>query len=278
MTDVFVRDLLTGATKRVSQSQVGFGGDGASLAPAISPDGRYVSFASSADNLVPGDDEGLPDVFLADLRSGTIKMVSVNNKRQAQDRAVPSPFVQVSDVSRDGKVVVFDSDATNLDPDDRRLHTDVFARDVTRGKTTRLSVAPRREANSDSVYPRITPDGRFVTFESFANNLFPIDASGPDSFLYDRKLRPTHAARRHQQRQDGRRTFAPDPAAARRSRRMATSRCSPPATRSSARTGTAPRTCMPAGSILGAGRTSPSAIAATGSAPTTRTRISSSAG
>lgn len=191
VADVFVRDLLTGSIKRVSQSQVGFGGNGASRAPAISPDGLYASFASRADNLVIGDNEGLPDVFWSNLRSGTIKMVSVNNKKQAQDRAVRSPFVQISDISRDGEVVVFDSDATNLDPDDRRLHTDVFVRDVIRGKTTRISIPTRGESNSDSVYPRVTPDGRFVTYESFANNLFPGDKAGPDSFLYDRKRNST---------------------------------------------------------------------------------------
>jgi Tol biopolymer transport system component len=185
--DVFVRNLITGAIKRVSQSQVGFGGNGPSRAPAISPDGKFVSFASRADNLVPGDNEGLPDVFWSNLQSGTVKLVSVNNKRQEQDRAVRSPFVQISDISREGKVVVFDSDATNLDPDDRRLHTDVFVRDLSNGKTTRVSTSKRGESNSDSVYPRVTPDGRFVTFESFASNLFPFDAAGPDSYLYDRK-------------------------------------------------------------------------------------------
>jgi Tol biopolymer transport system component len=192
LSDVFVRNLLTGAMTRVSQSAVGFGGDGASLAPAISPDGHFVTFASSADNLVSGDTQGLPDVFLADLEEHTMSRVSVNSHGRAQNAAVQSPFAQISDVSRGGHYVVFDSDATNLDPSDRRLHTDVFERNEHAHTTTRVSVASAKaEANSDSVYPRISPNGRFVTFESFANNLFPIDARGPDSFLVDTRLRAT---------------------------------------------------------------------------------------
>ncbi|MEA2125458.1 MAG: hypothetical protein QOI80_2240, partial [Solirubrobacteraceae bacterium] len=186
--DVFVRDLRTGSLTRVSQTRGGQGGNGDSSAPAISPDGRYVSFASAADNLVPGDTSSVPDVFLAELKTGRLRRVSVSSHGKAQNRAVDIPFVQVSDVSRGGRSVVFDSDATNLVRHDRRGHTDVFVRDMRKGTTTRLSVGRGVESNSDSVYPRITPGGRFVTFESFANNLFPLDARGPDSFLLDRRF------------------------------------------------------------------------------------------
>jgi Tol biopolymer transport system component len=186
-SDVFVRYVNTGVTKRVSQRQDGTGGNGPSRAPAISPDGRYVSFYSEADNLVGGDRGDLPDVFEADLRTGRIIKVSVSSSGRAQDDAVEPPFVQVSDVSRGGRYVVFDSDADNLVRHDDRKHTDVFLRDTRRHRTVRISAARAGEANSDSVYPRITPDGRFVTFESFANNLFPLDSVGADSFLYDRQ-------------------------------------------------------------------------------------------
>jgi Tol biopolymer transport system component len=186
--DVFYVDLYNGIIHRVSQQRDGTSGNGASRAPAISPDGRYVSFYSDADNLTAGDNRDLPDVFLADVKSGRIRRVSVSSSERSQNDAVEPPFVQVSDVSDRGRYVVFDSDATNLVARDRRGHTDVFLRDVRRGRTFRISHAPRFEANSDSVYPRITPNGRFVTFESFANNLFPLDGDGADSFLFDRRL------------------------------------------------------------------------------------------
>lgn len=190
VADVFLRDLRAGTTVRVSQTAGEVGGDGPSRTAAISPDGGFVSFASEAANLLPGDARGLPDVFLKDLSTGAVRRVSVSSREKAQNDAVQPPFVQVSDVSRGGRFVVFDSDATNLVKHDERGHTDVFVRDTRRGTTSRVSVA-RGEANSDSVYPRITPNGRFVTFESFASNLFVADAEGPDSFLYDRRLRVT---------------------------------------------------------------------------------------
>jgi hypothetical protein len=191
VSDVFVCDLFTGVIRRVSQSANGAGANGSSRAPAISPDGRYVSFYSTADNLTRGDRNDLPDVFLADVESGRVRRVSVSSSERAQNDAVEPPFFQVSDVSRGGRYVVFDSDATNLVRRDRRGHTDVFVRDTRRGRTARASRARRAEANSDSVYPRITPNGRFVTFESFANNLFPTDVPGADSFLFDRALELT---------------------------------------------------------------------------------------
>jgi hypothetical protein len=191
VSDIFVLDLKVGVTRRVSQTRSGEGGNGPSSAPAVSPDGRYVSFYSEADNLVPGDRGDVPDVFLADLRTGRIRRVSVSSRERAQNASVEHPFVQISDVSRGGRYVVFDSDADNLVPKDRRHHTDVFLRDVRKGTTQRMSVGRLGESNSDSVYPRITPNGRFVTFESFANNLFPLDSPGASSYLYDRRLRAT---------------------------------------------------------------------------------------
>ncbi len=65
VTDTFVRDLKTGLTQRVSVNSKGIeGNNGSSLSPAISADGRFVAFASDAGNLVPGDDNGVADVFV----------------------------------------------------------------------------------------------------------------------------------------------------------------------------------------------------------------------
>lgn len=64
MYDVFVHDLASGSTVRVSVSASGVQGDRRSLAPAIAADGHTVAFVSSARNLVSGDTNGLPDVFV----------------------------------------------------------------------------------------------------------------------------------------------------------------------------------------------------------------------
>jgi Tol biopolymer transport system component len=64
--DAFVRDRLTGATERVSVSSSGAQGNSWSAYPSISADGRFVAFESWASNLVPGDTNGYPDVFVRD--------------------------------------------------------------------------------------------------------------------------------------------------------------------------------------------------------------------
>lgn len=184
--DVFVRDIASGTTSLVSAARSGGGANGASRAPAISPDGRYVSYTSEASNLVARDRNRVADVFVTDLRTGTTSLASVGARRRQQNASVGRPFQQVSDVSRGGRYVVFDSDATNLVRGDRNGRTDVFVRDRRRGRTRRVSLATTdQEAAGDSFTPRISPDGRWVAFVSAADNLVPGDAVGMDVFLRD---------------------------------------------------------------------------------------------
>lgn len=185
--DVFVRDLQTGALKRLSEYR-GATVDGPSRAPAISPDGRYVSFYSEATNLVDGDGNGVGDVFVADRITGEVERVSVSDGGREQDAAVVAPFVQISDISVGGRFVAFDSDATNLVDRDRNEDTDVFVRDRIAGRTERVSVNRfGREGDNDSYFPALSADGRFVVFQSFAENLAPGDGRREDVFLVDRE-------------------------------------------------------------------------------------------
>jgi Tol biopolymer transport system component len=68
--DVFVHDAQSGATSRVSVASAGVQGDGDSLRPVLSADGKFVAFDSVAPNLVDGDTNGFSDVFLRDLTAG----------------------------------------------------------------------------------------------------------------------------------------------------------------------------------------------------------------
>ncbi|PKN65255.1 MAG: hypothetical protein CVU57_11495, partial [Deltaproteobacteria bacterium HGW-Deltaproteobacteria-15] len=77
--DVFVHDRQTGATSRVSVSSDGSEGNSYSLFPVISADGRYVAFASNAGNLVPGDTNGIYDIFVHDRQTGATSRVSVSS-------------------------------------------------------------------------------------------------------------------------------------------------------------------------------------------------------
>lgn len=189
--DVFVRDLLTGVTALVSVSHrarsTDRSPDGESSAPAISPDGGHVSFSSDAPDVVEGDGNRRQDVFLRDVTGARTQMVSLGRGgRIGQNRAMARGFAAVSDVSRGGKFVAFESDATNLAGRDRNRRTDVFVRDTTRQSTRRVSVSTTNEEGSGaSVLPTITPDGRYVAFSSRADDLVAKNALGLDIFVRD---------------------------------------------------------------------------------------------
>jgi Tol biopolymer transport system component len=190
--DVFVRDLEKNTTKRVSVSSAGAEANGHSSAPAISADGRVVSFASKASNLVRGDTNDVGDVFVRLLGPGRTRRVSVATSGRQQDKAVIAPFTQISDLSRNGRYVVFDSEATNLVPRDANRRSDVFIRDRVRGRTALISASStNRQGNNDSVAPATTPSGRFVVFQSFASNLAPGNVAGEDVFIRDLRTQTT---------------------------------------------------------------------------------------
>ena len=190
VADVFVKDLESGAIRRLSSG--GRQANGASGSPAISPDGGWASFQSRASNLVGGDRNRTADVFLAEISTGEVQRVSVSSSGRQQNRSVVAPFTQISDVSEDGRFVAFDSDATNLVPRDTNRDTDVFVHNRETGATRRVSVdLYLRQGDNDSFAPSISADGRYVAFESFAQNLVPKDRAREDVFVHDRRLRAT---------------------------------------------------------------------------------------
>jgi Tol biopolymer transport system component len=181
-TDVFVRDRRTGTTERVSVALSGPAND-SSYEPSISPNGRYVTFSSSASNLVPGDTNGVNDCFIRDRQTGTTERVSVTSSgTQANDNCGgPS-------MSADGRYVAFYSYATNMVPGDTNFAYDVFEHDRQTGKTTRVSVdANGAQLNGPSISASYSSDGRYLVFLSYASNLVANDTNGqPDVFVRDR--------------------------------------------------------------------------------------------
>jgi len=178
-TDVFVRDLMTGVTERVSVSSAGAEGNAASYSPDVSADGRYIVFASDATNLVSGDSNGATDVFLRDREVGTTTRVSVDSAEWQCSGASYDP--QVSD---DGGCVVFCSDASDLVSGDGNGVSDVFIRDVVAGETVRLSISTGdTEGNGGSAAPAISGDGRYTAFQSSASNLVTGDSNGVDDIF-----------------------------------------------------------------------------------------------
>ncbi|MCG3116923.1 MAG: Ig-like domain-containing protein [Candidatus Manganitrophus sp. SA1] len=182
--DVFIRDRQTGETTRLSVSDAGVQGNEISFCPSISDDGRYVSFISYSTNLVPGDTNGSPDIFVHDRQTGSTRRVSVDSR--GVEGNLPSIDAKISG---NGRIVAFYSEASNLVAGDTNRVGDLFAHDLQTGTTTRVSIRSNgAQGNRISYDARISRDGRFVAFDSDATNLVEGDTNGRgDIFVHDRQ-------------------------------------------------------------------------------------------
>lgn len=167
--DIYLRDNLSGEVLLVSGSlDVSGFQDGDSQFPDISADGRYVVFQSASANLVGGDTNGHVDIFIADLSSGVIHLVSEDATGGFADGSSALPSL-----SDDGNTVVFQSTATDLvagGTTSGRLH--VYATDVSSMTTTLLSTASGGgESNDSSFEPKVSGDGAYAVFTSEATDI-----------------------------------------------------------------------------------------------------------
>jgi Tol biopolymer transport system component len=186
--DVFVRDRQTGITEIASVDSNGTPGNGGSDQPAISADGRYVAFVSSASNLAPGDTNGMADVFVHDRQTGTTELASVSTGGTLENGGSYQPSI-----SADGRYVAFGSVASNLVTGDANGMFDIFVRDRQTGTTELVSVSTGgAQGNSNCFQPTISADGRYVAFGSYATNLVTGDTNGAfDAFVHDRQTGST---------------------------------------------------------------------------------------
>lgn len=189
--DIFVRDRRLGTTIRVSVDSSGAEAQGGgSFQPAISAGGKVVAFASEATNLVASDTNGVRDIFVHDVAAGTTVRASVASDGTEANGQSDGPGIRGSatfgpDISGDGRLVTFDSIASNLVADDTNTCSftpggpsfpepgqcpDVFVRDLESSTTTRVSVSSSGdEANDASTDPAISTDGMKVVFFSTAS-------------------------------------------------------------------------------------------------------------
>lgn len=182
--DVFIHDRETGRTERISVGSSGTQGNDLSEGEAVVANGRYVCFVSYANNLVAGDTNNYPDVFVHDRQAGQTTRVSISTEGVQGNN-----YANSCDMSDDGRYVAFDSWASNLVSSDTNNAYDVFLHDWHTGETTLLSASTSGiQGNGDSSYPAISADGKVIAYTSEAENLVPGDTNGKsDIFVYDRR-------------------------------------------------------------------------------------------
>jgi Tol biopolymer transport system component len=182
---VYVHDRASGRTRQVSVSSREVAANGESGEPAISADGRYVTFQSAASNLVARDTNRKPDIYVRDRRRGTTVRVSIGTRgAQARDASF-EPALSTS-----GRYVAFTSRAAlGRHDDDHR--TDIYVHDRRTGRIARVSAGLRGWATA----PTISGNGRVIAFQLSPTDLIA-DGSGPIGTVYvrDRAVHATRAA------------------------------------------------------------------------------------
>ena len=173
-----------GSITRLSEGFAGAEANGSSEQPALSSDGRFVAFRSGATNLASGDDDPATwDIFVRALAGGT-ERVSGGLGGAAANADSEDPAI-----SRDGAIVAFQSNASNLVAGDGNNRSDIFVHDRNRHVAERVSVASDgTEGTDNAIQPSISADGRFVAFASLDSTLIPGDTNNVvDIFIHDRQ-------------------------------------------------------------------------------------------
>ena len=177
--DVYLRDRETGKTRLISQTSGEAPANGSSFDPAVSDSGRFVAFDSDATNL-PGDDT-VSDVYVRDVQAGKTRLVSKDSGGDPGNGSSRDPSI-----SGTGRYVAFRSSAENL-AGGSPLVADIFVHDRQTGTTRLISKSSAGDPADDNCdRPDISDSGRYVAFESHADNL-PGDDAVEDVYVHDRQ-------------------------------------------------------------------------------------------
>ncbi len=188
-TDLFVKNINTNATTRVSTNSQGGQLSGYSERGAWSPDGGRIAFDSKANDVVAGDTNVHEDIFVKNLSNGAVTMVSTNAAGQPTLWPHRRP-----NWSPDGTSIAWESEAVDLVPNDANTRRDVFTKNLNTGFVQLVSSnanGVQGDADSDvfSTAPRIwSPDGTRVLFTSRAQNLVPNDGNAFNQDIYVKTL------------------------------------------------------------------------------------------
>lgn len=187
--DLFVYDALADAVTRASVNASGFEANyGVGPNFDMSADGRWIAFDSPSSNLVPGVVNLVQQVYLLDRSSGAIQLVSASSSGQACGDSA-----QNAQVSSDGRFVLFDSFASDIDPRDVDGLQDAFLRDMSSGTTQMVSLSsagdpgvPSAPGGGSASSNALSSDGRLASFYADLIGLVPGVTSPWDGYLFDR--------------------------------------------------------------------------------------------
>lgn len=185
MSDIFIYDVRNKSTRLLSKASDGTQGNNSSQFSAISNDGQFVAFSSSASNLTANDTNNAMDVFLHDRKTAKTSRVSLSSAGEQAETGISNGIVGISG---NGQYVVFSSYSSNLVAGDT-VSDDVFLRDTKAGTTTWVSRAVRQTGfDGQSRFPSISNDGRYIAFQSGSSKLVDDDTDdvNSDIFIYDR--------------------------------------------------------------------------------------------
>ncbi len=181
--DIFIKNITTGVTTRISQDAGGVEANAGSDAPVISKDGSKVAFWSLASNLAGGDTNNTYDVFIKDVVTGAVTIASQDAGGTIGNLGSYDPVF-----SPDGTKIAFRTFSTNLFLGDTNGSSDILVKDLTTGLITLVSCKADgfTFGNADSFSPVFSPDGTKIAFASRASNLVSDDTNGVmDIFVKD---------------------------------------------------------------------------------------------
>lgn len=186
----------TAVLETISVSPAGAAGDAPSETAEVSDDGRFVAFRSAASNLVPGDTNGVWDVFLRDRQSGQTRRINVRPEGQESTASVDSPAISMTP---NGSAVAFtsaDGLLAGSTIDDMNNVADVYIYQTSTGVLTRIDLGwgppiagGYIPGNGATDWPMLSADGRYVTMQSAATNVEVPPMSGSTGvYVFDRTL------------------------------------------------------------------------------------------
>ena len=172
--DVFVHEIATGITERISVTSNGMEAFFGSYTPDISADGRFVVFQSMAPDFAPNIPLSHDNIFIHDRELNTTELVSIGH-----DGTPATGFSHQPTVSADGRYIAYASHADNLVNNDFNGFDDIFVFDRETSTTSRINLDVNNNEIFDGAYmPKISSNALYVVYESHASSIVANDTNG----------------------------------------------------------------------------------------------------